>query len=261
MDQADRIVAVVRDVLGEAVVGIYLHGSSTLGGLKPSSDLDLLVVANRRLSPNERRALIERLMPISGRGDPTGRSRSIGLEVVAQPDVRPWTYPPPLELQYGDWWRPQFQGGDFAPWESPNPDLALILEMARQADHPLVGPPPTDVLDPVPAADIRRAMLDSIPGLLSDLDGDERTVVLTLARIWTTLASGDIRSKDAAANWALPLLPLEHRAVLQHARDIYLGDAAEEWGDLKPRIRPLVDLVIAEIRRLAAAPAGPRPEV
>ena len=104
-------------------------------------------------------------------------------------------------------------------------------------------------------------MLDSIPGLLSDLDGDERNVVLTLARVWTTLASGDIRSKDTAANWALPLLPLDHRAVLQHARDIYLGDAAEEWGDLKPRIRPLVDHVIAEIRRLAAAPAGPRPEV
>lgn len=260
MDQIDRVVGVVSDLLGDAVVGIYLHGSATLGGLKPSSDLDLLVVTSRRLSPDERRTLIERLMPISGRGDPTGRSRSIGLEVVAQPDVRPWTYPPPLELQYGDWWRRDFQGGNFAPWDSPNPDLALILEMARQADHPLVGPPPAEVLDPVPAGDIRRAMLDGIPGLLADLDGDERNVVLTFARIWTTLATGDIRSKDAAANWALPLLPVEHRAVLRHARDIYLGDAPEEWGDLMSRIRPHVDHVIAEIRRLGAAPAGPGPE-
>lgn len=261
MDQIDRVVAVVSELLGGAVVGIYLHGSATLGGLKPSSDLDLLVVANRHLSPDERRTLIERLMPISGRGDPTGRSRAVGLELVVQGDVRPWRYPPPLELQYGDWWRHEFQSGDFAPWESPNPDLALILEMARQADLPLVGSPPAEVLDPVPAADIRRAMLDGIPGLLADLDGDERNVVLTFARIWTTLATGMIRSKDDAANWALPLLPPEHRAVLTHARAIYLGDEPEEWGELTPRIRPHVDHVIGEIRRLGASSAGHGTEV
>ena len=100
-------------------------------------------------------------------------------------------------------------------------------------------------------------MLDSIPALLSYLDGDERNVVLTFARIWTTLATGVIRSKDAAADWALPLLPPEHREVLAHARDIYLGEAAEEWGDLLPRVRPHVDHVIGEIRRVAAAAPHP----
>ena len=75
-------------------------------------------------------------------------------------------------------------------------------------------------------------MLDGIPALLGFLDGDEANVVLTFARIWTTLATGVIRSKDAAADWALRRLPPEHRAVLEHARAIYLGDAPEEWGDL-----------------------------
>jgi streptomycin 3"-adenylyltransferase len=95
-------------------------------------------------------------------------------------------------------------------------------------------------------------MFDSIPALLGFLDGDEGNVVLTFARIWTTLATGIIRSKDAAADWALPRLPPEHRAVLEHARAIYLGDAAEEWGDLLPRVRPHVDHVLAEIDRLRA---------
>jgi len=112
----------------------------------------------------------------------------------------------------------------------------------------LFGPPPSEVLDPIPPADVRRAMLDGIPSLLSDLDGDERNVVLTFARIWMSLATGMIRSKDAAADWALPRLPPEHRAVLEHARAIYLGEAAEEWGELLPRVRPHVDHVIGEIR-------------
>lgn len=254
--QCDRVVAVVRELLREAVVGIYLHGSATSGGLKPTSDIDILVLANRAMTSDERRELIQRLLPISGRGDPTGRSRSVGLEVVVQADVRPWSYPPRLELQYGDWWRSEFERGNFAPWASPNPDLALLLEVVLQANHPLLGPPPSEVLDPIPPADIRRAMLDSIPALLADLDGDERNVVLTFARIWTTLATGVIRSKDAAADWALPLLPSEHRAVLALARDIYLGEAPEEWGDLLPRVRPHVDHVIGEIRRVAASSVG-----
>ena len=65
-----------------------------------------------------------------------------------------------------------------------------------------------------------------------------------------------IRSKDAAADWALPLLPLEHRAVLALARDIYLGEAPEDWGDLLPRVKPHVDHVIGEIRRVAPSSDG-----
>lgn len=253
MDQTERVVTLVCGVLEDAVVGVYLHGSSVVGGLHPTSDIDLLVVTGRPTTPAERRRLIERLLPISGRGDPGGRSRSVELTVVVQGEVRPWHYPPPLDFQYGDWWRGEFERDNFAPWESPNPDLALQLEMVLQANHPLFGPPPGEVLDAIPSGDVRRAMLDSIPPLLSYLDGDERNVVLTFVRIWTTLATGVIRSKDAAADWALPLLPPEHKAVLSHARAIYLGEEAEGWDDLLPRVRPFVDHLIGEIERLAAS--------
>jgi streptomycin 3"-adenylyltransferase len=250
MDQAQRVVGIARDVLADAVIGAYLHGSAALGGLQPTSDIDVLVASRRPTTLNEKRGLIERLLPISGRGDPTGNSRSVELTIVVQGDVRPWQYPPRLDFQYGDWWRAEFERGDVTPWESPNPDLALQLEMVLQADHPLFGPPPAQVLDPIPPSDVRRAMLDGIPALLADLDGDERNVVLTFARIWMSLSTGTIRSKDAAADWAIPRLRHEHRAVLEQARAIYLGEKPEEWGDLLPRIRPHVDHVVGIIRRL-----------
>jgi predicted nucleotidyltransferase len=254
MDQAEQVIALVRDVLGDEVIGAYLHGSAVVGGLRPGSDIDLLVVTRRPSALDEKRALIARLLPISGRGDPTGRSRSIELTIVVQSDVRPWRYPPPMDFQYGDWWRAEFERGEL-PWKSPNPDLALGLEMVLQANCPLFGPPPAQVFGPIPPADFRRAMLDGIPDLLAWLEGDEANVVLTFARIWTTLATGLIRSKDAAADWAMPLLPPEHRAVLEHARAIYLGeapDSLDSWGDLLPKVRPHADYVIAEIDRLRA---------
>jgi streptomycin 3"-adenylyltransferase len=252
MDQAQRVVMLVREVLADGIIGAYLHGSAAFGGLHPTSDIDLLLVARRPTTPAEKRALIERLLAVSSRGDVAGRSRPVELTIVVQDDMRPWRYPPRLDFQYGEWWRGEFERGNVTPWESPNPDLTLQLEMALQAKHPLFGPLPAEVLDPIPHADVRRAMIDSIPALLSDLDGDERNVVLTFVRIWTTLATGVIRSKDAAADWALPLLPPEHQAVLVHARAIYLGEAAEVWGDLLPRVRRHVDHVIGEIERVDA---------
>jgi predicted nucleotidyltransferase len=252
--QIQGVTDLVLETLGDAVIGIYLHGSSVIGSLKPTSDLDLFVVTSRRTTDAERRGLIERLLPKSGPGDPTGASRSIGLEIVAQSDVRPWRYPPRLDLQFGDWFRPEFAQGNFAPWNPSNPDLAILLEMVVQANRPLFGPPPADVIGPIPWADVRRAMLDSIPDLLSYLDGDERNVVLTLVRIWTTLATGLFRSKDGAADWAMPLLPLEHRPVLARARWLYVqGIPTEDWGELVPRVRPFVDHVIGEIEAASIA--------
>ena len=257
-DQADAVVALVRDVLRDDVIGIYLFGSAVSGALRPTSDIDLLAVTARPTTGAERRALIERLLRMSGPGAGDRGSRYLELTIVVQGDVRPWRYPPPLDFQYGDWWRAEFERGDLAPWRSPSPDLALLLEMVLEADRPLSGPPPSRVLDPVPAADLRRAMVDEIPALLSYLDGDERNVVLTFARIWSTLATGTIRSKDAAADWVLPLLPPEHRAVLERAREMYLRGEPNEWGDLLPRVRPHVEHVIRAIeRRVAEEREGP----
>lgn len=250
MEQMDQIVTVVRDVLGRDALGAYLHGSAVLGGMRPQSDIDVLVVSTRPTTTHEKRALIERLLPISGRGDPSGRSRSIELTIVVESDVRPWRYPPPLDFQYGDWFRGEFDRGNLTPWTTPNPDLALLITIVLQGNRPLFGPPPAQVLDPVPHGDVLRAIVDGIPGLLADLEGDTGNVVLTFARIWTTLATGVIRSKDAAADWSLPRLPAEHRAVLARARAIYLGEEEERWDDLLPRVRPHVEHVIGEIGRL-----------
>ena len=100
-------------------------------------------------------------------------------------------------------------------------------------DTVLVGPPPAQLLDAVPHDDLIRGAMVGIPELLGDLESDTRNVLLTLARIWTTLQTGQIRSKDAAAVWVLEQLPPEHQPVLARARAMYLGGEDEErWDDL-----------------------------
>lgn len=250
MDQIREIVGLVGEALGQEAIGIYLHGSAVLGGLKPASDVDVLVVSRRPMDDRQRQALLGGLLSVSGPGD---GARPVELTVVVQSEVRPWRFPPTGDFLYGEWLRDELQAGR-APQPGPMPDLALLITMILAGDHPLAGPSPAEVLDPVPRADLVRASVAGIPDLLDDLDGDTRNVLLTFARIWTTLATGEIRSKDAAADWALALLPPEHRAVLDHAKELYLNCRYSEdhWSDeLSAQLHPHVDEVLAEIDRLS----------
>jgi streptomycin 3"-adenylyltransferase len=253
LDPTPEVLRLIGEVLGAGVIGAYAHGSAVLGRLQPLSDVDVLVVIRRRTTHAERRALVDGLLGISGPWPPVDR-RPVELTVVVQSDVRPWRYPPVMDLQFGEWLRAELERGRPLDPPAPTPDLAPVLTMVVAGNHPLVGPPPAEVLDPVPPDDLRRAMHDVVPGLLLDLEGDTRNVILTLARIWTTLVTGELCSKDAAADWALARLPDEHRAVLQHARAVYLGEADEDWSELGTRVGPHVEHVLRQV--VDRPPAG-----
>jgi predicted nucleotidyltransferase len=245
----DDVITLVRDVLGGNVMGAYLYGSAVMGGLKPTSDVDIFAVTSRPTTPRDRRALVDGLLPISGSRATRGPTRSIELTTVVQADVRPWRYPPRMDFLYGDWLRAEFEAGNDAPGRRSNPDLATLITMVLQAETPLFGPPAAEVFDAVPTGDLVRAIGDTIPNLLGDLESDTRNVILTLARMWMTAATGEIRSKDSAAEWALERLPAEHRPVLAKARAMYLGETDERWGAMRMRVSPLAEILVVEIRR------------
>jgi streptomycin 3"-adenylyltransferase len=249
--QLDRVVALVRDVLDDDLGGAYLFGSAVLGGLKPRSDLDVLAVSKQPTSREQKRRLAEPLLAVSGRGG----WRRVELTIVVAAEVKPWRYPPRFDFQYGDWLRAEFESGNPEPWPTrTNPDVAALITMVLLADTPLFGPPPADLFDPIPHDDLVRANVGDIPALLDDLDPDTTNVVLTLARIWSTVATGEIQSKDAAADWALERLADEQRSVLARARAVYVGDTDDEWDDLRPLLRPHAEHVVAQLNCSRARP-------
>ncbi|MGW0814292.1 aminoglycoside adenylyltransferase family protein [Streptomyces viridiviolaceus] len=241
-DRTDHLVALVRRHLGDDVLGVYAHGSATLGGLRPHSDLDLLAVVRHRTAYGQRRSMTEELLEVSG-GE--GR-RPVELIVVVRGEVRPWRYPPNREYLYGEWLREDYERG-VVPEPEADPDLAPLLTMVLRADAPLYGPPPAELLDPVPPEDLRRAIVAGVPRLVAELPDDTRNVLLTLARVWSTLDTGDIRSKDAAADWVIARLPAEHRPVMARARAAYLGHEEERWDDLEGTVRPCARCLVREI--------------
>lgn len=235
--EVDTARAILQSHLAGSLCAIYLHGSAVADGLRPHSDIDMLVVVDQPIAPETRRHLITELMAISGRypSDPAER-RPLEVLIFLRADLEALPYPARCEFVYGEWLRHDYEAGAVSEPVS-DPELTVVLAQARQEAIPLIGPTATDLLPAVPKADVRRAMKDGLPTLMTSLSGDERNVLLTLARMWHTLATGEFVSKDRAADWATARLPHTQAAILTHARNDYMRGTTRDWQACQPALR------------------------
>jgi len=238
--QLDALVAGLRAIFGDALVGVYLHGSLLLGGFTARSDVDVLALVSRPTTDGERDALGELVARIAN------SPRPLELDVLVQSHVRPWRYPVPFDVHYSA------SGGLEVLGESH--DLAAVIAVARTGEGGLVGPAPRDVLPEVPRADYVHAILEDRRELEQIIRRYPGSVVLALARMWADLATGELRSKADAVAWALERLPPEHRAVLERAWE--QGDD-ESWEDAWPAIDAYAAHLTAIIDECLTQPPSP----
>ncbi|WBF16562.1 aminoglycoside nucleotidyltransferase ANT9 [Halomonas elongata] len=238
-EEAKQAQSVVEAVFGDAIVGVYLFGSAIVGGLKRDSDVDIMVVVNHSPTFLQRKSLVARLMKVSGAIENPKGTRPVELTVVTVSDVVPWRFPPRAEFIYGEWLREEFKTGS-VPEPARDPDLTIVLKKVLDNSLPLYGGDASETFEPVPLADIQKAIRDSLPNLLTEVVGDERNVVLTLSRMWLTATTGEIAPKDVATAWAENQVPLEHARLLKYAREGYLGRIEDRWEDKHEDMKELV---------------------
>lgn len=237
----------LKIILGADLLGVYLYGSALIGGLQKYSDIDLLVVTNRMMTVDEKKKLISNLLQISGVYMKSSKL-PVEMTIVEKAAINPWKYPPHFDFQYGDWLRESFESGVIEPWLTYEmPDLALIITQALLKSQTLWGLEPEQLFAPVPYHDFMKAMLHDLNRLATDLEHDTRNVLLTYARIWSTLETNAIRSKPAAADWVMNHLPTIYQSVIERAKSICTGVENEHWNDIETLIRPCANFMINRI--------------
>ena len=120
-------------------------------------------------------------------------------------------FPPRVEFLYGEWRRDDYEGG-LVPGPEPMADLGPEIALTLASNRALAGPPRPRCSTRSPMRTCAEPSPRACRASSADLETDTRNVVLTLARIWATLATGEISSKDEAAAWAL-------ERVLTRSRD------------------------------------------
>lgn len=215
---------VIQRQLAANLLAIYLYGSALDGGLKPRSDIDLLVIVAQHPDTATLRYLQRELLAISAPPGQHPTLRALEATVIAQAEITPWRHPARRELQFGEWLRQGILAGILEP-PMQDPDLTILLTKARQHSIALHGRTLAELLPPVPGHDFKQALADTLVlwNTAEDWHGEEANIVLTLARLWYSAQTGNIAPKDVAAEWLLQHLPEQHHAVVRQARREYLA--------------------------------------
>ena len=208
----------LRDALGPALVGVYLHGSAALGDYDPArSDVDILAVCAAPLGATER----ARLGPALGRDAlPCPAGSGLEFSLVTQAAARDPSRTPAFELHGWDGHGRVYPGDGRG-----DPDLPLHYAVVRQTGIAIFGLPAADVLRDVPRAEQLGLVADELDWTVEHAGPSTR--VLTACRAWALAVDGRFRSKRDAAEWALehggPALVAEvladHRAARESRPD------------------------------------------
>ena len=239
--QAFQVMAMAEELFRNQLRGIYLYGSSVLGGLHPNSDVDILIFIDGALPMDLREEFTKRLLPLSGKVGCI-QKRPLEVTVINHQDLVPWQFPPKCEYMYGEWLREEITAGNI-PQASYDPDITILLWQARTHSVPLKGKPAAVFIPPVSDSEIRKAIQHSLPGLIAGVKWDTRNVLLTLARMWFTLETGEICPKHLAAEWVLPKLPAPLAPLMEMAGKAYLGECADTWTHLEKEAALLADFM------------------
>ena len=203
----DRLSTSIREVLGDDLAALYVHGSLVTGGfIQGKSDLDLLGVVGHDLDGQQADRLLggfeSNLVTMAHDAD----FRLVTTAVASAPSAPGWTPTMAHEVQV----RPT-SGEPLRAIRGPavEPDLVVELSQVRTWGRALVGPEPSELIGAVTdeqvvaAGDGHLARWLAIP---FDPRVDE-LMVFTACRVWRFAETGEHVSKADAASWVFAQRP------------------------------------------------------
>lgn len=211
-----------QQILGDNLLGIYLHGSLSFGSFNPNrSDIDLLVVNQALMNIESKRAIAQLLLATS--------EQPISMEIsfLARQHLHPWQHPTPFDFHYSEDWRNKTAGElrdeRWRSWQANNAtvhgdiDLAGHITVINDRGITLWGAEASEVFPVVPSEDYRDSILNDVYSALENIAENPIYTILNTCRTLAWLQDGKVRSKDAGGVWALNHLPQDLQPLIQQA--------------------------------------------
>jgi hypothetical protein len=209
----------LRRLLGDDLVGAYLTGSGALGGVAPGvSDVDLVAVCATVPTDERRQAVIAGLSELAM----TWPLRGLELVLYTRDAVATPARRPRFEINLDVGPRMAFHLS-LDPADEPAHWFLLDLAILRDHGRTLTGPPPGELVGPIP----RRWLLEAVRDSLAWHQAHEPALqqsVLNASRGWRFAEEGVWSSKHDAGAWALART--DDPATVETALAIRHGDHA-----------------------------------
>ena len=225
------LLAQMRAILGDDLIGLYLDGSLALGDFEPAtSDVDFIAAIARPLSATAFAALaaMHRQMRDSGRPFASDLEGSyIPLSALRRHDPADATF---ANLERGP--------DEVLKVKAHHSDWVIHRFTVREHGITLLGPPPATLIDPISPDDVRRATAevlrswwgtpDAIAYIRAAHPGGLSFIALTMCRALYALARGEVVSKRVAAEWALLTQDARWRPLIERSLRWRLSDEMKD---------------------------------
>jgi Domain of unknown function (DUF4111) len=235
----EEVVARVKGLLGEGLVGAWLLGSAALGDFAPErSDLDVQAVSSLCLARGDRERLAAALshdaLPCPVRGLEFVLYRREDLDQSAGPAFQ-------INLNTG---RRTPEHVAFHPDEDPRFWFVIDASIAHQSGLRLAGPSAAEVFPPLPRPLVAGALREAL-AWYAQRDASGAETVLSACRAWSWASDGRWRSKAEAARWAGARLP--DPAPVEKA--LQLRDSVEAPALSRSEVEPVLGAARAALEK------------
>ncbi len=217
-----KIATEIAKIVGDDIIGVYLHGSLAMGGFNPAhSDIDLITVTEKALTVKEKQALVQLFLTHSSQPYP------IEISFLNQAQLQTWQHPSPYDFHFSDHWRERYEEvgeePEFYVQEEIHTDwdLAAHLTIMHKYGICLIGKPIQDVFPAIPKADYVSSILVDYEECMETIHVNPVYGILNGLRVYWYLKEGNISSKKEAGDWGARALPAELRPIVQQAAYAY----------------------------------------
>ena len=242
-----------RAILGEALSGVYLHGSMAMGCFHPrGSDIDLIVVVDRAPEDAVKRRYMDLIVALDAQAPPKG----LELSVVCRNACRPFAYPTPFLLHYSRMHLDRYRrdpDGYVRDMRGVDRDLAAHFTILRLRGRALYGPEPARVFGEVPRADYMDSLLSDVESAREDVAENPVYVILNLCRVLAFARDGEVLSKREGGRWGMKNLPGECHGLVAGALAAY--DSGTGFQPPAGHARVFADAMLKRIEGLRGAGA------
>lgn len=220
-DLLARFVDLNRLILGENLVGIYLHGSYVMDCFNPrKSDLDLLIVVEDIIPDDVKKRYMDMVVLLNEEAPAKG----IELSIIKKRVCNLFVYPTPFELHFSiahlDWYKSNPE--DYIQhMKGTDKDLAAHVTILNHRGKVLYGQEINEVFGEVSRQDYFDSIWCDIEKAQEDIADNTMYITLNLARVLAYRKDNLILSKEEGGRWGLANLPVKYHPIIITALEEY----------------------------------------
>lgn len=218
-----------RRILGENLVGIYLHGSAVMDCFNPQkSDIDLIIVVNRSVPDKIKRRFMDMTVELNALAPKKG----LELSVVRKSVCKPFIYPTPFELHFSNSHLARYKNdpdGYIAQMQGLDRDLAAHFTIITRRGKALFGEDIEAVFENVKKEYYFDSIWRDIENAAEEISDSPTYMTLNLCRVLAYKEDGAVLSKLEGGEWGMNQLPERFRELISYALSDYASDTEKVY--------------------------------